>query len=282
MGGNREALFQGEANRDTTDYYDGVHPDWIVPTGTNLKVKFTVNMAPAIDPNIQGPNFFDPASDSVYFISEQPTFRRSQEWDMPNDNQMTYFKLESIGSDLYSGTLTLKEPTFNAFEYIYAYKKANGTWVNEPISFGVTSRVRYVGQDAANSFPINPWPMPTDTWIKAELKPNDQEVNPYQSYDDFTGLKNESIQPSTYSLSQNYPNPFNPSTKIKFSIQKAGLVTLKLYNILGQEVETLVNKELSVGSYEFDFNASRLSSGVYLYSIQSGDFTQTKKMVLMK
>ena len=88
--------------------------------------------------------------------------------------------------------------------------------------------------------------------------------------------------PVTYALAQNYPNPFNPSTKINFSIQKAGMVTLKIYNILGQEVATLVNTELKAGTYSSVFDASRLSSGVYFYSIHAGDFVQAKKMMLLK
>ena len=123
--------------------------------------------------------------------------------------------------------------------------------------------------------------MPTDTWTNAEVK-TDQEIDPYDSYSKYTGLKADKVQPLTYNLSQNYPNPFNPTTNIKFSIQKPGLVTLKIYNVLGQEVMTLVNQQLNAGSYNYTFDASRLSSGVYIYTISAGNFFQTKKMVLMK
>ncbi len=85
-----------------------------------------------------------------------------------------------------------------------------------------------------------------------------------------------------YKLVQNYPNPFNPSTKINFSLQKEGLVTLKIYNILGQEVATLLNDFRTAGSHSISFDASRLSSGIYLYKIDSNGFTQTKKMMLIK
>ena len=88
--------------------------------------------------------------------------------------------------------------------------------------------------------------------------------------------------PSVYSLSQNYPNPFNPSTKINFAIPKQGLVTLKIYDILGREVRTLVNEVKSAGSYTIDFNASEFSSGVYFYKLESNSFTDIKKMMLIK
>ncbi|MDA3859765.1 MAG: T9SS type A sorting domain-containing protein [Melioribacteraceae bacterium] len=88
--------------------------------------------------------------------------------------------------------------------------------------------------------------------------------------------------PTAYELSQNYPNPFNPSTVINFSIPESGLVTMKIFNILGQEVAELVNDVKSAGSYEVSFDASSLTSGMYIYKIQSGNFSSTRKMMLLK
>lgn len=85
-----------------------------------------------------------------------------------------------------------------------------------------------------------------------------------------------------YSLSQNFPNPFNPETEISFALAKYDNVTLKIYNILGSEVATLVNDFMEAGKHTIKFNASALTSGVYLYTIKSGNFTATRKMVLMK
>ena len=92
---------------------------------------------------------------------------------------------------------------------------------------------------------------------------------------------------SEFALEQNYPNPFNPSTKIKYSIaslqtKQASAVQLKIYDVLGNEVATLVNEEKTPGNYEVKFDASKLSSGVYLYTIKAGSFVQTRKMLLMK
>lgn len=88
--------------------------------------------------------------------------------------------------------------------------------------------------------------------------------------------------PKEYGLNQNYPNPFNPNTNIEFSIPKSGIVTLKIYNSLGQEISQLVNQNLSPGKYTVDWNASGNPSGVYFYRIESDDFSQTRKMVLSK
>ena len=91
---------------------------------------------------------------------------------------------------------------------------------------------------------------------------------------------NQSIE--KYILYNNYPNPFNPSTKIKYSLPRQSHITLKVYDILGKEITSLVNEEKPSGNYQVQFNAANLPSGVYFYRIQSGDFIQTKKMILMK
>lgn len=87
---------------------------------------------------------------------------------------------------------------------------------------------------------------------------------------------------SIYDLSQNYPNPFNPITNIKYQIPKTGLVTLKIYDMLGREIKTLVNEVKNPGSYMVSFNGSEFASGVYFYRIQAGDFIQVKKMLMIK
>jgi hypothetical protein len=97
------------------------------------------------------------------------------------------------------------------------------------------------------------------------------------------GIKEISGQnPSRFTLEQNYPNPFNPSTKISFSIPGQEHVTLKVYNMLGTEVSTLVDKTMSAGNHEVSFDASKLSNGTYFYRLQTGGSVETKKMVLLK
>ncbi len=98
-----------------------------------------------------------------------------------------------------------------------------------------------------------------------------------------TSIENiSSATPSRFTLRQNYPNPFNPSTKIVFALQSGGQTTLTVYNVLGQRVATLLDQDLAVGTYEVDFDASKLSSGIYYYKLESGDVSQIKKMMLVK
>ncbi len=111
-------------------------------------------------------------------------------------------------------------------------------------------------------------------------------VNTYLSCSEYLGKENKTknnISPLTdYKLEQNYPNPFNPSTQIKYSIANNGFVAMKIYDILGREVEVLVNEEKQEGTYTINFNASHLSSGIYFYQVKANNFIDTKKMILLR
>ena len=110
---------------------------------------------------------------------------------------------------------------------------------------------------------------------------DDYYYNPDTSW--LTGVtQNGNTVPTEYTLSQNYPNPFNPTTNIKFDLPKQGFVSLKVYDVVGKEVATLVNEVKSAGSYIVDFNGTGLSSGVYFYRLQAGDFASVKRMILVK
>ena len=91
-----------------------------------------------------------------------------------------------------------------------------------------------------------------------------------------------SIIPEKYILHQNYPNPFNPTTKIKFELPKSSYIKLIVYDLLGREVAKLVNEKLTTGSYETEWDALRFASGIYFYKLVANDFSETKKMLLIK
>ncbi|HMQ79934.1 MAG TPA: T9SS type A sorting domain-containing protein [Ignavibacteria bacterium] len=106
------------------------------------------------------------------------------------------------------------------------------------------------------------------------------EINFY--YGDLTPVAGSEEIPSAFSLSQNYPNPFNPKTKIKFSLPARSLAKLTVFDLLGKEVANLVNGDLNAGYYEYELDASNLSSGLYFYRFSAGNFTQTRKMIVLK
>jgi len=103
-------------------------------------------------------------------------------------------------------------------------------------------------------------------WIPTGIRQSEQEI----------------LSVNSYELSQNYPNPFNPTTTIEFSIPQSGVVNLVVYNILGEQVKTLINEERSAGKQSVQFNANNLASGIYFYKLQAGSFIETKKMILLK
>ncbi len=103
-----------------------------------------------------------------------------------------------------------------------------------------------------------------------------------EKIDGVTGITDVNETPKTYQLLQNYPNPFNPSTIISYQLPKQGFVSLNIYNILGQKVAQIVNEVQNAGSYQANFDASNLPSGLYIYQIKAGSFVQSKKMMLLK
>ncbi len=115
----------------------------------------------------------------------------------------------------------------------------------------------------------------------AYFVPTDNNVT-FSKPSDSTNYSINLEEPSSYKLSQNYPNPFNPSTTISFSVPKDGMVSLKVYNILGAQVASLVDEVKSTGTYNIKFDASNLASGIYLYKLITPDYVQTKKMILVK
>jgi len=100
--------------------------------------------------------------------------------------------------------------------------------------------------------------------------------------DAWTGVADNNMTVNTYQLAQNYPNPFNPTTTIQYSLMKPGMVTLAIYDILGRRISTIVNQNQTAGTHSVSFDASKFSSGVYFYRIESGSFTSVKKMMLLK
>jgi N-acetylneuraminic acid mutarotase len=156
----------------------------------------------------------------------------------------------------------------------YSYKPSTNTWtalpnLTTPVLGAFTGAVKY-----SNLY----------KFVLASGYTGAAASTGVQIYTDvLTGIINTSTEiPKEFSISQNYPNPFNPTTKINFALPKSGFVSLKIYDLLGREVATLVNEVKSAGQYTANFNASQFTSGVYFYKIESNGFSQVKKMMLIK
>jgi hypothetical protein len=113
----------------------------------------------------------------------------------------------------------------------------------------------------------------------ADLQANADEA---KSYWQIVPVETETNNHFTFDLGQNFPNPFNPSTKLNYDVPELSFVSINIYDVLGKEITTLVNKEQPQGYYEIEWNAASLPSGVYFYQLRSGDFMATKKMILLK
>jgi hypothetical protein len=159
----------------------------------------------------------------------------------------------------------------------------NGVWpMSEVLSYSnATLKVAGMG-----GFPLGDlyhwWPAKYNSWLS-------QSATEYATINNWlTNGINTAVQqsqpsvPANYALSQNYPNPFNPTTEIKYSVPQRGVISLKVYNVLGQQVATLFEGERQPGNYVVTFDASGFTSGVYFYRLQAGNTSMTKKLVLMK
>jgi hypothetical protein len=275
-GGNRDYIFEGLNNQQIpTVYFNDVLPDYVIETGQNLAITFQVDMTKATDPLLQAVPFV-PGTDRVFLQPGQAMFATTQGW---TEGQDTVLELTDANTDMvYEGTLNIQAPSFNGFVYNYQFVNSSGI-VSEPSGFGDFAwRVRFIGQTDYREF-VQPYSAPIDTWTNQENKSAESEAYPpgYPlSVGGLTGV------PYTYSLEQNYPNPFNPSTTIRFTIPVSGMVNMTVYSLLGEKVEEIMNRDMNAGSYEVTFDASKLASGIYFYTIQSGSFTLSKKMILLK
>ncbi len=294
QGANRTFIFEGLENdfQDLpvfrfNDIYDGN----IIPDGANVDVNFSVDMSPALA-NQSDP--FEPASDTVSIRIAEPFWAITQGYELtPRDDDPTLgdginlasfariFQLTDDDNDMiYTGTLTFRGLTYGAIQYQYAYG-ADGQFFIEPE--GGTAgegrrRTRFIAPNADGSWPPS-WDFPQETF-RPEGGPftGAFEQNPVT-----VGVEavNDEV-PSTIALGQNYPNPFNPTTTFEYAITRTQNVKIRVYDMLGRLVETLVDATQPPATYQVTFDASRLASGVYIYRLEAGNQVMTKRMLLIK
>ncbi len=172
--------------------------------------------------------------------------------------------------------------------YSVQYKYTTSDFIGQEFKFGIGGSDNEGGK---GGFGNNHIENIDDSQTTATIASDWGSINPkFYSAWDFTNHRPKTATdvednwsvPMMYELSQNYPNPFNPSTTIQFTIPTQSIVTMKIFNILGQEVMTILNEKMDAGKHSVRFDASMLTSGVYLYQVSAGKFIETKKMVLLK
>jgi len=139
-----------------------------------------------------------------------------------------------------------------------------------------------------NSTSTNPFtltaPSPGTYTVNAGFKSPSRKWGTTSAVINVTGIDEElvGLRPEIFTLYDNYPNPFNPSTKIRYAISQTAFTSLKIYSILGEEVAVLINETRTPGVYEVNFDSANITSGTYFYKLESGNFSQTKKMIVLK
>jgi len=160
-----------------------------------------------------------------------------------------------------------------SWQPVRSYTGSMTGWTSE--TFDITDYVSELSQIKIRFRLSSDYLTNDDGWYVDDIKVSSYNLDP-------VGISSNNEIVNSFSLSQNYPNPFNPVTNLEFGISELGFVTLKIYDILGKEVATLVNENLKPGTYKYNFNASNLSSGIYFYRIKALDFVQTRSMMLLK
>ena len=274
-GGNRIIVYEGTMDQVAPiEYMNDIPHGGVIPEGQTITLNFSVDMTPAMSL----PTPFNPATDTVVLIPQDPHWAIGQGID-PYIETLATFE-DPDGDGIYTGSFEIHGPTIYGMEYTYRYG-ADDITEGGGFEFG-RYRTRYIHQIADKVYP-DTWTFPLDTFQLDPPLPV-EEPPTVVAVDE---LINGMVIPNDYSLSQNYPNPFNPSTMIKFSVPKLSHVTLKVYNMLGQELATLVNTYKAPGKYVVswdgkDHAGKAVAGGVYFYRIKAGDFSKTMKMLLLK
>ncbi|MCG8372225.1 MAG: T9SS type A sorting domain-containing protein [Balneolales bacterium] len=275
------------------------------PNGT-MSVTFEIDMSPALEADVP----FDPTSDSLYLQLESKFtalingyrsgggfFEDVSANGTAEDIESLRFTAVEGETNIYSLTLDLVLPTINDFGYVVRYGKpfsdyegmvTNGDGFaagRRYYQFATPTSVVFQGEDPFLGEVYNSSWSETNQFQRVTWAPDDLEYEIQPDYPSLVGTSNEDegVNPELFSLHQNYPNPFNPTTNIGFTLPNAANVTLTVYNVLGQEVASILDgKTMTSGTHTVAFDARALASGMYIYRIEAGNFVSTKRMMLIK
>lgn len=239
---------------------------WLVRLESQLNTNVTINFFPTVDTAYINGGCCTPAITARNHSTNSSLDSISIE---PSSNSIFYY-IDSTGTLVnVDNYFFIVIDSLNEFDYeLWYYPKANDNFDPIVVPFDSTYFIDY------NNFDFQ-------LIVKRNGEIIDSLSQPFHA--DFgLGIESNYEFPDGFCLHQNYPNPFNPSTTIRFTISELRFTTLKIYDLLGREVATLVNEEKSAGEYEVEFVGEALTSGIYFYQLRAGEYTETKKMVLIK
>lgn len=267
-GGNRIVPYMGSPNQVLpTQYFNDITSEGVIPAGTNIELTFNIDMRPAF--KAAATPFRK--TDTLWFETNWENWAASQGWKPGVQSNLRY--ADADGDSIYTLKFTITGPVPAAIQYQTRY--SGGTSEGGGFDYG-RFRTRYV-RKTGTAWPTS-FTFATDVF--KQDPPLLVETSPYG----ITGVKEDgpAALPLSFSLSQNYPNPFNPLTQIEYGLPMASRVTLRVFNLLGQEIVKLVDEEKLAGTHIVAFDASMLPSGVYIYQLSAGQYLETKRMMLLK
>ncbi|NIR47182.1 T9SS type A sorting domain-containing protein [candidate division KSB1 bacterium] len=291
-GGDRVLEFQNAASQSPPgdfgfdrQFFASVPANAVIED--DISVTFNVDMTPATDPNSNSEaDLFTPGTDSVFVQMDGSMLALSQGF-TTFGSRVVELK-DDDGDMIYSGTWDLTGPAWYQFGFVIAYSTEEGSFI---INGGGFSRGRRyyqfvepldVADDGTTTWPTE-FSFPVIEWVEDNLPvaepPNLTEPTSVAGPDD--GVV------KTFALHQNYPNPFNPETTIRYQVATPTEVKIQVYNLVGQLVNTLVDKKLAAGDYSItwqgdDFRGQAVSSGIYFLKMKAGDFNKVRKMALVR
>ncbi len=278
---NRKFVFEAaEQQILDVEYFNDVTPENVMLPGTSVNVSFSVDMTAALTYDAQP---FNPAGgDTVSIHLGDPIWAHSQGIDGTDHDipLVDVLQLEDAdGDNVYEGTLTVTGPSYNILTFRYMFGQG-GTYVQESGSDTNApgrNRAHFIPKNADGSWPAE-YALPPMT-VHLEPGPLPHERNP-QIY---VGVEEVASEvPTGIWLGANYPNPFNPTTTFEYALDRAVPVTVRVYDTLGRLVETLVDGVQQAATYQVTFDASRLSSGVYFYRLETPTQSVVQRMMLVK
>lgn len=264
-------------------FFNDIQPENIIPDEQTVEVMYSVDLSTATDASLARP--FDPADgDSVFIEIGDPIWAFTQGIVVgPNDpGEFPYVRdvlTDDDGDLVYTGTFTVQGPTYSNLTFKYAYGQGSDIFV-EPGGDTANAgrrRTNYIVPNADGTWPAA-YSLPEATFQVAD-GPLPFDENPALT----TGIEVVDTQvPSRIELGANYPNPFRSATSFRYAIPQTQRVTVRVYDVLGRAVATLVDEVQPAATYEVSFDARELASGMYLYQVQAGDTVVSKTMMLVK